>query len=397
MCKKQFEKIENISEYNQQKVLKAFIDSGVSESHFASTTGYGYGDRGREKLDEVFAKIFGTQDALVRSTIVSGTHALTVALFGILRPFDKVLSVTGKPYDTLNDVINSKNDFGCLNDFKIEFDYLEYNKSEKEYLTEIKNKMSKKKYKVIYIQRSRGYTLRDSLSVAKIKKIIDCAKKIDPNVIVMVDNCYGEFTEKEEPSEVGADLVVGSLIKNPGGGIARTGGYIAGKSDLIEKCACRLTCPGIGKEIGATLGINRELFMGIFNAPHAVAEALKTAIFTASVFEIMGYEVFPKSDDNRCDIVQSVVLRSREALINFCKGIQQGSPVDSFVSPEPWDMPGYEDQVIMAAGTFTLGSSIELSADGPLRDPYAVWVQGGLNFHTAQIGILFAAEKIINQ
>lgn len=397
MCKKQFEKVEIISEYNQQKVLKAFIDSGVSESHFASTTGYGYGDRGREKLDEVFAKIFGTQDALVRSTIVSGTHALTVALFGILRPFDKVLSVTGKPYDTLNDVINSKNDFGCLNDFKIEFDYLEYNKNEKEYLTEIKNKMSKKKYKVIYIQRSRGYTLRDSLSVAKIKKIIDCAKKIDPNVIVMVDNCYGEFTEKDEPSDVGADLVVGSLIKNPGGGIARTGGYIAGKSDLIEKCACRLTCPGIGKEIGATLGINRELFMGIFNAPHAVAEALKTAVFTASVFEIMGYEVFPKSDDNRCDIVQSVVLRSREALINFCKGIQQGSPVDSFVSPEPWDMPGYEDQVIMAAGTFTLGSSIELSADGPLRDPYAVWVQGGLNFHTAQIGILFAAEKIINQ
>ena len=233
--------------------------------------------------------------------------------------------------------------------------------------------------------------------MAKIKKIIDCAKNIDPNIVVMVDNCYGEFTEKEEPTEVGADLVVGSLIKNPGGGIARTGGYIAGKSELIEKCACRLTCPGIGKEIGATLGINRELFMGIFNAPHAVAEALKTAVFAAAVFEIMGYEVFPKSSDDRCDIVQSVVLRSREALINFCKGIQQGSPVDSFVSPEPWDMPGYEDQVIMAAGTFTLGSSIELSADGPLRDPYAVWVQGGLNFHTAQIGILFAAEKIINQ
>ena len=397
MCKILFKKIENISEQNQQKVLKAFIDSGVSESHFAFTTGYGYGDRGREKLDEVFAKIFGTQDALVRSTIVSGTHALTVALFGVLRPFDKVLSVTGKPYDTLNDVINSKNDFGCLNDFKIEFDYLEYNKNEKEYLTQIKNKMSKKKYKVIYIQRSRGYTLRDSLSVEKIKKIIDCAKNIDPNIVVMVDNCYGEFTEKEEPTEVGADLVVGSLIKNPGGGIARTGGYIAGKSELIEKCACRLTCPGIGKEIGATLGINRELFMGIFNAPHAVAEALKTAVFAAAVFEIMGYEVFPKSSDDRCDIVQSVVLRSREALINFCKGIQQGSPVDSFVSPEPWDMPGYEDQVIMAAGTFTLGSSIELSADGPLRDPYAVWVQGGLNFHTAQIGILFAAEKIINQ
>ena len=397
MCKKQFEKIELISEYNQQKVLKAFIDCGVSESHFISTTGYGYNDRGRDKLDEVYAKIFGAEDALVRSTIVSGTHALTVALFGILRPFDKVLSVTGKPYDTLNDVINSRNDFGGLSDFKIEFDYVEYEKNEEFYFNNIKNKMDKEKYKVIYIQRSRGYTLRESLSVAKIKKIIDYVKNIDPNVIIMVDNCYGEFVEKKEPTEVGADLVIGSLIKNPGGGIAPTGGYIAGKKELIEKCACRLTCPGIGKEIGATLGVNREFFMGIYNAPHAVAEAVKTAVFTAAVFEAMGYEVLPRYNDDRCDIVQSVVLRSREALINFCKGIQQGSPVDSFVSPEPWDMPGYEDQVIMAAGTFTLGSSIELSADGPLRDPYAIWVQGGLNFHTAQIGILCAAEKIINQ
>ena len=397
MCKNQFKKIENISEYNQQKVLKAFIDCGVSESHFAGSTGYGYNDRGRDKLDEVYAKIFGAEDALVRSTIVSGTHALTVALFGVLRPFDKVLSVTGKPYDTLNDVISSGNDFGSLNDFKIEFDYTEYDKNDEIYFSNIKNKMSKEKYKVIYIQRSRGYTLRDSLSVDKIKKIIKYVKKIDQDVIVMVDNCYGEFAEKAEPTEVGADLVIGSLIKNPGGGIAPTGGYIAGKKQLIEKCACRLTCPGIGKEIGATLGINRKLFMGIYNAPHVVGEALKTAVFTAAIFEIMGYEVSPKYNDDRCDIVQSVVLRSRNALINFCRGIQQGSPIDSFVSPEPWDMPGYENQVIMAAGTFTLGSSIELSADGPLRNPYAVWIQGGLSFYTAQIGILFAAEKIINQ
>ena len=361
------------------------------------STGYGYNDRGRDKLDEVYAKIFGAEDALVRSSIVSGTHALTVALFGVLRPFDKALSVTGKPYDTLNDVINSKNNFGSLHDFKIDFDYTEYDKNDKIYFRNIKNKMNSEKYKVIYIQRSRGYTLRDSLSVAKIKKIISCVKEIDPNVIVMVDNCYGEFTEKEEPTEVGANLIIGSLIKNPGGGIAPTGGYIAGEKQLIEKCACRLTCPGIGKEIGATLGINREFFMGIYNAPHAVSEALKTAIFTAAIFEIMGYEVFPKYNDDRCDIVQSVVLRSPEALIDFCRGIQQGSPIDSFVLPEPWSMPGYDDQVIMAAGAFTLGSSIELSADGPLRDPYAVWVQGGLNFYTAQIGILFAAEKIINQ
>lgn len=394
-CKSQFLNIEEISEYNQKKVLKAFIDCKVSESHFLSTTGYGYNDRGRDKLDEVFAQIFDTEDALVRHNIVSGTHALTVALFGLLRPFDKVLFVTGKPYDTLSDVINSgQNDEGSLNDFKIECDYIDYDENLDSYKEKIQNKL-KTKYKLVYIQRSRGYTLRESLSIEKIETIIKWVKKVSPDSIIMVDNCYGEFVEKFEPTQVGADIIVGSLIKNPGGAIAPTGGYIAGKKSLIEKCACRLTSPGIGKEIGASLGINRELFMGIYNAPHVVSEAVKTAVFTAAVFELMEYEVFPKYNEKRCDIVQSVILNDEKSMINFCKGIQAGSPVDSFVSPEPWDMPGYTDKVIMAAGTFTMGASVELSADGPLRPPYAVWVQGGINFYTAKIGIMEAVQKVL--
>lgn len=394
-CERQFLNIEEISEYNQQKVLKAFIDCKVSESHFLSTTGYGYNDRGRDKLDEVFAAIFASEDALVRHNIVSGTHALTTALFGLLRPFDKVLFVTGEPYDTLSDVINSgEKDEGSLSDFKIECDYMDYDENEECYKEKIKSKL-KIKYKLIYIQRSRGYTLRESLSIEKIKKIISWVKEFSPDSIVMVDNCYGEFVEKLEPTQVGADIIVGSLIKNPGGAIAPTGGYIAGKKLLVEKCACRLTSPGIGKEVGASLGVNRELFMGIYNAPHVVSEAIKTAVFTASLFELMGYEVFPKCEEKRCDIVQSVILKSEKSMVNFCKGIQSGSPVDSFVSPEPWDMPGYTDKVIMAAGTFTMGSSVELSADGPLREPYAVWVQGGTNFYSAKIGIMKAAQKVL--
>lgn len=396
MCQEKFEEIEHIEQFNQQKTLEAFISCGVSESHFNATTGYGYNDRGRDKLDEVYSKIFRTEDALVRHNIVSGTHAITVALFGILRPFDKVLCVTGKPYDTLIDVIDSQNfDFGSLKDFKIGFEYIDYNKNEESYLQNIKNKLSEK-FKVVYLQRSRGYSLRDSLSIDQIKKIIFLVKNCLPDAIVMVDNCYGEFVETLEPTEVGADIMIGSLIKNPGGGIARTGGYIAGRKDLVEKCAYRLTCPGAGKEIGATLGVNRELFMGVYNAPHVVSEALKTAVFTSAMFELMGYEVFPSCKDHRCDIVQSVVLKTPEKLIDFCRGIQEGSPVDSFVAPEPWDMPGYEDKVIMAAGAFTLGSSIELSADGPIREPYSVWVQGGTNFYSAKVGIMKAAERILN-
>ncbi len=397
LSKEKFYEIEKISEYNQEKVLKAFTDCAISESHFAVTTGYGYSDRGREKLDELYAKIFKTEDALVRHNFVSGTHALATAFFGVLRPGDKILSITGKPYDTLSDVIDSKNmNFGSLKDFNIGFECIDFENDKKQYHKNIKEKLSEN-FKVIYIQRSRGYTFRDSLGCEQIGEIVSIVKNIDPKIIVTVDNCYGEFVQKKEPAEYGADLIIGSLIKNPGGGIAPTGGYIAGRKDLIEMCAHRLTAPGIGKEIGASLGINREFFMGIYNAPHAVGESLKTAVFASALFELLGYEVYPKHSDPRHDIVQSVVLCSPKALINFCQGIQEGSPIDSFVSPEPWSMPGYKDQVIMAAGTFISGSSIELSADGPIREPYAVWLQGGTNFYSSKIGIMKAAEKIIKK
>lgn len=396
MCEKKFKEIEKIKEYNQQKVLKSFIECEISESHFNGTTGYGYNDRGREKLEELFSNIFKTEDALVRHNFVSGTHTLTTALFGILRPGDSFLSVTGKPYDTLEDVIGSpdKNQ-GSLYNFGINFEYIDFEKNKEKYFNSIKTRLSEKNFKMVYIQRSRGYSLRDSLSVSQIKDIVLLVKNINPKIIVMVDNCYGEFVEKQEPSEVGADLIAGSLIKNPGGAISPTGGYIAGRKDLIDLCSYRLTAPGIGKEVGATLGTNRELFMGIFNAPNVVAESLKTAVFASALFEILGYEVYPKFNENRCDIVQSIVLKNPQNLINFCKGIQEGSPIDSFVSPEPWEMPGYESKVIMAAGTFISGSSIELSADGPLREPYTVWLQGGTNFYASKIGIMKAAQRIL--
>lgn len=396
MCEERFKEIEKIKEYNQQKVLKSFIECEISESHFNGTTGYGYNDRGREKLEELFSNIFKTEDALVRHNFVSGTHTLTTALFGILRPGDSFLSVTGKPYDTLEDVIGSldKNQ-GSLYNFGINFEYVDFEKDKEKYFNSIKAKLSEKIFKMVYIQRSRGYSLRDSLSVSQIKDIVLLVKNINPEIIVMVDNCYGEFVEKQEPSEVGADLIAGSLIKNPGGAISPSGGYIAGRKDLIDLCSYRLTAPGIGKEVGATLGTNRELFMGIFNAPNVVAESLKTAVFASALFEILGYEVYPKFNENRCDIVQSIVLKSPQNLINFCKGIQEGSPIDSFVSPEPWEMPGYESKVIMAAGTFISGSSIELSADGPLREPYTVWLQGGTNFYASKIGIMKAAQRIL--
>ena len=396
MCEEKFKEIEKIKEYNQQKVLKSFMECEISESHFNGTTGYGYNDRGREKLEELFSSIFKTEDALVRHNFVSGTHTLTTALFGILRPGDSFLSVTGKPYDTLEDVIGSrKKNHGSLYNFGINFEYVDFEKDREKYFNNIEAKLSEKNFKMVYIQRSRGYSLRDSLSVSQIKDIVLLVKNISPEIIVMIDNCYGEFVEKQEPSEVGADLIVGSLIKNPGGAISPTGGYIAGRKDLIDLCSYRLTAPGIGKEVGATLGINRELFMGIFNAPNVVAESLKTAVFASALFESLGYKVYPKFNENRCDIVQSIVLENPQNLINFCKGIQEGSPIDSFVSPEPWEMPGYESKVIMAAGTFISGSSIELSADGPLREPYTVWLQGGINFYASKIGIMKAAQRIL--
>lgn len=397
MCEEKFKEIEKIKEYNQQKVLKSFINCKVSESHFNGTTGYGYNDRGREKLDELFADIFKCEDALVRHNFVSGTHTLTTALFGVMRPGESFLSVTGKPYDTLEDVIGCKGkNMGSLKNFGIEFDSVELDNNKEKYFNDVKTKLLNKNFKMLYIQRSRGYTLRDSLSISIIEEIISFVKNINPGIIIMVDNCYGEFVEEKEPCEIGADLMVGSLIKNPGGAICSTGGYIAGRKDLIEQCSYRLTAPGIGKEIGATLGISRELFMGIYNAPNVVGEALKSAVFASALFEILGYEVYPNYNEHRCDIVQSVVLRTSENLVNFCKGIQAGSPIDSYVSPEPWDMPGYENQVIMAAGTFTSGSSIELSADGPLKFPYTVWLQGGTNFYASKIGIIKAAQYISN-
>ncbi len=387
--------IDKTTEYNQQKVLRAFIDNRVSEAHFGESTGYGYGDNGRETLDKVFAQSVGAESALVRHSFACGTHTLTVALFGLLRPGDVMLSVTGTPYDTIcpSIGITGEKGRGSLIDFGVKYDEVPL-KDEKPDLEAIKEALLRQDVKLVYIQRSRGYSLRSSLSVGEIGDIIKVAKE-NSNAWIMVDNCYGEFVQKNEPLAVGADIIAGSLIKNPGGGLAKNGGYIAGKEELVELCSYRMTTPGLGSEVGATLGMNRNLFMGLFNSPHVTGEALKTAVFTAALFEEMGYETTPSSSEDRYDIIQALKLRKSETLINFCKGLQSGSPVDSFVVPEPWEMPGYDSKVIMAAGAFILGSSIELSADAPLREPYAVWMQGGLNFHSAKIGILLAAQEVL--
>ena len=397
-CKESFANIDRITEYNQQKVLSAFINNSVAESHFAASTGYGYNDRGREVLEKVFADCVGAESAIFRHTFASGTHTLTVALFGLLRPKDTMLCLTGRPYDTLVGVlgIDGHSD-GSLKDFGVNYEQVDLKSDGTPDMDIIEKKLREKKYAVAYIQRSRGYSLRPSLSVEKIGEMAALVKRISPETVVMVDNCYGEFVEEREPLEVGADLMAGSLIKNPGGGIAPCGGYIAGRADLVEKCGYRLTAPGVGLEVGATLGHTRELFMGLFNAPHVVGEALKTAVFTAALFENLGFEVTPTSKEPRADIIQPVKAGSSGALIAFCRGLQSGSPVDSFASPEPGDMPGYDSQVIMAAGAFTLGASIELSADAPLREPYAVWMQGGLNFHSAKVGIMLAAQKMLQE
>ncbi len=395
-CNERFSEIDKITEFNQQRVLKAFIDNGVSESHFAGSTGYGYGDRGREVLDEVTAQIFGAEDALIRHSFASGTHTLSVMLFGVLRPGDTVLCATGIPYDTIHSVIGlSGEGMGSLKDFGIGFEIIELKEDGTVNLDELKNKLNEKEYKAVYIQRSRGYSLRPTLTSKEIKEIVDVVKA-NSKAITMLDNCYGEFTEYETPAEIGVDIFAGSLIKNPGGGIAKCGGYIAGKKDLVELCSYRLTTPGIGKEVGATLGNTRDIFMGLFHAPHVTGEALKTAVFTAAVFEEMGYWVSPTSAEVRADIIQSIKLGNREKLIAFCQGLQSGSVVDSYVVPEPWAMPGYDSDVIMAAGAFTNGSSIELSADAPLREPFAVWLQGGLNFHSAKIGVLLGAQRVLD-
>ncbi len=396
-CEQAFKIVDEITEYNQQKVLSAFIKNRISEAHLGTSTGYGYGDRGRDTLDTVLADCFGCEDALIRHSFASGTHTLTVALFGLLRPGDKMLCVTGRPYDTLIGVlgIDGKSD-GSLADFGVEYDEVALKEDGTVDLEGITEKLKADKYRMVYIQRSRGYSLRPSLHIADIKAICDTVRKVDTDTYIMVDNCYGEFVEKMEPTQVGADIMAGSLIKNVGGGIAPTGGYIAGRADLIEKCAYRMTCPGVGREVGATLGHNRELYMGLFSAPHVTGEAVKTAVYAAALFELLGFPVTPKYNEERADIIQSVILGSAQGLVAFCRGMQSGAPVDSFVVPEPWDMPGYDDPVIMAAGAFTLGASIELSADGPLREPFAAWMQGGLNFHSAKAGVLLAAQSMLD-
>lgn len=394
----QFAAIDEITEYNQQKVLSCFIRHKVSAVHLGVSTGYGYDDPGRETLEKIAADCFGAQDALIRHSFASGTHTLTVALFGILRPGDRVLCLTGRPYDTITGVfgIDGPSD-GSLRDFGVEYHQIDLLPDGRPDLNAIRAELAWGRYKMAYIQRSRGYSLRPSLTVSQLEELCRAVKSVSPDTVILVDNCYGEFVETREPCEVGADLCAGSLIKNPGGGIAPTGGYIAGKKELVEKCAARMTCPGVGREVGATLGLNRELFLGFFSAPHVVGEALKTAVYAAALLESLGFSVTPRFDEARGDIIECITLGSEQALIAFCQGLQSGAPVDSFVRPEPWDMPGYSDPVIMAAGAFTLGSSIELSADGPLRAPYAAWMQGGLNFHSAKTAVLLAVQRMADQ
>ncbi|MBR4345891.1 MAG: methionine gamma-lyase family protein [Oscillospiraceae bacterium] len=395
-CEAAFKEIDRIARRNGEKVLYAFVNNHVSAACMNGSSGYGYDDVGRDTLDKVFAEAVGAEDALVRHSIASGTAALTTALFGILRPGDKMVSLTGRPYDTLEEVIGLRRTTGgSLADFGIEYDQVELSPEGKPDVAEVFRKV--KGAKLAYIQRSKGYSLRPSLTVADIAEIIKAAKNASPDIIVMVDNCYGEFVETSEPTEAGADLIVGSLIKNPGGGIARTGGYIAGKKALVELCSYRLTCPGVGREAGASLDENRSMYQGLFMAPEVVANALKTAEFTSAVMSRLGFECFPAAGTKRGDIITAVLLKNPENLIAFCRGIQAGSPVDSFVTPEPWDMPGYDDQVIMAAGTFNNGASIELSADGPIREPYAAYVQGGLTYATGRMGVLCGLQEMFEK
>ncbi|MBO5798199.1 MAG: methionine gamma-lyase family protein [Clostridia bacterium] len=391
-----FARIEETATYNQQKVLAAFIHNNVSESHFVATTGYGYGDRGRDTLEAVFAEAMGAEDALVRHYLLSGTHAISVALFGLLRPGDTLLAATGAPYDTLQTVIGTTGAIGSLMEHGVDYKEVPLNGEQRPDLPAIQAALkADPAVKVVHIQRSRGYDTRESLTVAAIGEVIAAIRAVRPDVIVFVDNCYGEFVEKTEPTAVGADIMAGSLIKNPGGGIAENGGYICGRRDLVELCAARMTTPGLGREVGASLGHNRTLFMGFFQSPHVVGEALKTAVYCAALMEELGYEVSPAASAYRADIVQVVKLKTPEALVAFCQGMQSGAPVDAFVVPEPWDMPGYDSPVIMAAGAFTMGASIELSADAPLREPFAAYMQGGINFPSGQMGVLLAAQSML--
>ena len=391
--KDRFQAIDAVAEFNQTKVIKAMQEARVSDIHFAATTGYGYNDLGRDTLEEVYAKAFHGEDALVRPQLISGTHALTVALSGNLRPGDEILSPVGKPYDTLEGVIGIRECPGSLKEYGISYrqvDLLPDGGFDYENIRKAINE----KIRLIEIQRSKGYDTRPTLSVKQIGELISFIKGIKPDVICMVDNCYGEFVETIEPTDVGADMIVGSLIKNPGGGLAPIGGYIVGTKECVERAAYRLTAPGLGKEVGATLGVSQSLYQGLFLAPTVVAGALKGAIFAANVYEKLGYSVVPNSTESRHDIIQAITFGTPEGVIKFCEGIQAAAPVDSFVTPEPWAMPGYDSDVIMAAGAFVQGSSIELSADAPIKPPYAVYFQGGLTWYHAKLGILMSLQKL---
>ena len=392
-----YNEIDALALYNQAKVLKAFQKNKITQAHFGSTTGYGYGDMGREGLEKVFADIYGTEDALVRIQFVSGTHTIATVLQALLMPGDRMLAVSGKPYDTLCDVIGINESPFSLKNYGVEYDQIDLVDKERFDIEKIKEYLENNKVKLVHIQRSRGYELRKALYISDIEEVIQVIKKIDKDIIVMVDNCYGEFTEKQEPSDVGADIVCGSLIKNMGGGLAHMGGYIVGKKDLIDLCADKLTCPGVGREGGATLGQNRNMFQGVFMAPTVVKNALKTAVFTAAVMESLGFDTYPGVFDKRSDIVQTVKFNDEESLIKFIQGIQATSPVDSNVLPHPWNMPGYEDKVVMAAGTFIEGATIELSADAPIREPYIAYLQGGLTFESAKLSVLKALQDSIGE
>lgn len=395
LCAPYFKKIEQIQEYNQLKVLKAFKENYISAQHLVGTTGYGYDDKGRDGLDRLFADIVGAEDALCRHNFMSGTHTLTVALFGVLRAGDTLMCATGKPYDTLLGVIGidgSDNNYGSLKDYGIKYqqaDLLENSEPDLEKIKELA-----KTSKVCHIQRSRGYSTRKALSLAQIKSICNAAREGNPNIIITVDNCYGEFTQIKEPCEYGADLIIGSLIKNPGGGIAPTGGYIAGRKDLVELCGHRLTAPGTGREIGCTIDVLRDMYLGLYFAPMVTANAIKTSIYASCLYEKIGFKTEPHYTEERNDIITSIAAENAENLIAICQAIQHMSPIDSFATPEPYAMPGYDSDIIMASGSFTMGSSIELSCDAPIRAPYTTFMQGGTTFEASRAAVLVSADKV---
>jgi len=392
--KEEIKKVDEDSMYNSLRVLNAFHNNKISDLHFGTTTGYGYGDIGRDTIEKVFAEILGAEDSLVRSQFISGTHALTVALFAFLRPGDTLLSICGKPYDTLDEIIGIKENASSLKSYNISYEQIDLKDNDFDY-EKIETRVKQGNIKVIEIQRSKGYSTRESLCIEKLEKVIKLIKSINKDIIIMIDNCYCEFVERITPLEVGADVIVGSLIKNLGGGIAPNGAYIAGRKDLVDLAAERLTSPGQGKEVGPTLGINKSILQGIYLAPSVVASSIKTAIFASCMLEKLGYKVSPRFDSKRADIVQNIEFGEADKLIKYCQGIQMGSAIDAHSVPEPWDMPGYGDKIIMASGSFTQGSSIEISCDGPIRPPYIAYMQGGLTYEYGKIAVLKAINNIL--